>query len=241
MSSTGPPLSSTPPRARRRTATTSPVPPSTGGASFNTQGFDWWWVGGLGDATLAIVPNGLPAADVASIRQAFVTFADNRLSAMANQGYPAPISAYSWGSDGNIANNANVMAMAYDFTGQAKYRNGVYQTLDYLMGRNPINRSCIAGYGENNTGFTGSITLTNTSSTAWTSWTLRFVFAGNQAITQGWSRTFSQSGTAVTVTNLSWNANVPPGGSTSLGFNASYSGTNANPTSFTINGVACGA
>jgi endoglucanase len=119
------------------------------GASFNTQGFDWWWVGGLGDATLAMVPNGLPSAEVAAIRQAIAGFADRMLNLMASEGYPAPTPAYNWGSNGNIANNANAMALAYDFTGQQKYRDGVFQTLSYLFGRNPLNRSYVAGYGEN--------------------------------------------------------------------------------------------
>ncbi|WP_460808694.1 cellulose-binding domain-containing protein [Micromonospora zhanjiangensis] len=42
-----------------------------------------------------------------------------------------------------------MLALAYDFTGQQKYRDGVYQTLGYLLGRNPLNRSYIAGYGDN--------------------------------------------------------------------------------------------
>ena len=33
--------------------------------------------------------------------------------------------------------------------GRPKYRDGVFQTLNYLLGRNPLNRSYVAGYGEN--------------------------------------------------------------------------------------------
>jgi len=36
----------------------------------------------------------------------------------------------------------------------------------------------------------------------------------------------------VTATNLSYNATVPPGGSTAFGFNGSWSGTNPPPTAF---------
>ncbi|MET7418925.1 glycoside hydrolase family 9 protein [Dactylosporangium sp. NPDC005555] len=120
------------------------------GASFNQRGYDWGWVGGLGDTTLALVPNGLPAADVAATRAKFATFADGLLSQMAAQGYPAPNggTTYNWGSDGQIANNAAVLGLAHDFTGLAKYRTGAFQTLDYLLGRNPLNQSYIAGYGE---------------------------------------------------------------------------------------------
>ncbi|MEO6086148.1 MAG: glycoside hydrolase family 9 protein, partial [Umezawaea sp.] len=43
------------------------------GASLTTRGFDWGSTGPLGDITLAVVPNGLPRADIAAIRAVFVT------------------------------------------------------------------------------------------------------------------------------------------------------------------------
>ncbi|MBO0898697.1 glycoside hydrolase family 9 protein [Cellulomonas sp. zg-ZUI22] len=121
------------------------------GVSFAQRGYDWGWTGGLGDTTLALVPTGLPAADVAATRSAIVSFADAALSRLANQAYPAPNNAgsvYYWGSNGQVANNANALALAYDFTGQAKYRTAVYGALDYFQGRNPLNQSYVAGYGE---------------------------------------------------------------------------------------------
>ena len=53
------------------------------------------------------------------------------------------------------------------------------------------------------------------------------------------ARRYSQTGSAVTVTNAAWNGTVPAGGSTSIGFNGSYSGTNSAPTGFTVNGAPC--
>jgi len=515
------------------------------GRSFAQRGYDWGWTGGLGDTTLALVPNGLPSSDVAATRTAIVTFADAALARATSQAYPAPNNAgsvYYWGSNGQVANNANALALAYDFTGQSKYRTGVYAALDYFQGRNPLNQSYIAGYGEKavqnvhhrfwahqadaslpiappgsfsggpnselqdpiaaaqlagcapqkcfvdhieaysvnevainwnsalawlaswaaehagaapavdttpptvpgtplvsvsgmnftsaglswtastdpesgitgydvvrvvgdsldvvatttatnatvsglqpatsytyaivarngaglsstsapvtfrtgddvppvdtppttpgtpvasavtttgatltwtastddtgvagydvlrvsggastvvatsttptvtltgltpstdhvlavrardtagqlssvsptvafrtlptettppgtcavtysanswGSGFTASITLTNTGSTPWTSWNLGFTFAGDQKVTQGWSASYSQTGSAVTVTNAAWNGSVPAGGSTSIGFNGSYSGTNSAPTGFTVNGAPC--
>jgi endoglucanase len=52
-----------------------------------------------------------------------------------------------WGSNGLVANNASVLALAYDFTGAAKYRDGVFETLHYLLGRNPVSYSYVTGYG----------------------------------------------------------------------------------------------
>jgi endoglucanase len=121
------------------------------GAGFNQGGFDWGWTAAMGDTTLALVPNGLSASDVSATRAAFAGYADRLLNQSNSQGYPVPTSpsgGFYWGSNGTIANAANVLALAHDFTGQARYRAGVYQALDYLFGRNPFNFSYVAGYGE---------------------------------------------------------------------------------------------
>ncbi|NUT93213.1 MAG: endoglucanase [Saccharothrix sp.] len=121
------------------------------GQSLNQRGFDWGSVGPLGDITLAIVPNGLPSTDVATIRQAFTTTADGLLSQLGGMAYPAAYKTldgtYEWGSNGLIANNASVLALAHDFTGAAKYREGVFEIMHYLLGRNPVSYSYVSGYG----------------------------------------------------------------------------------------------
>ncbi len=58
---------------------------------------------------------------------------------------------YEWGSNSMVINNAIVMALAYDETGETKYIDGVTTALDYLFGRNSISQSYITGYGENST------------------------------------------------------------------------------------------
>ncbi len=90
------------------------------------------------------------------------------------------------------------------------------------------------------TGFTASITITN-GPTPVTGWRLSFDFPGNQQISQGWNATWSQSGSTVTATSLSWNENLPANGSVTIGFNASYTGSNPAPTAFTLNGANCTA
>ena len=99
---------------------------------------------------------------------------------------------------------------------------------------------CQVGYTVNqwSTGFTAAVTITNTG-TPVTSWTLAYSYTGNQALAQGWSGNWTQSGKNVTVTNASWNGSLATGGSTQIGANFSYSGTNTAPTAFTVNGVAC--
>jgi hypothetical protein len=90
-------------------------------------------------------------------------------------------------------------------------------------------------------GFEAEVAITNTGTTAINGWILQFSFANGQQITLGWDGNFSQTGSTVTVTNLSSNGSIPAGSSLTVPpeFQASWSGTNAAPTAFTLNGVAC--
>jgi xyloglucan-specific exo-beta-1,4-glucanase len=91
-------------------------------------------------------------------------------------------------------------------------------------------------------GFQGDVKLTNTSTAAVNGWTLAWTFANGQVISQLWNGTATQSGAAVTVTNLSYNGTIAPNGTVDLGFLASWNNSaNARPTSFTLNGGRCAA
>ena len=120
------------------------------GASFAKGSMSWGWTAALGDITLALVKNDLPAADITATRSAITGYADTLLSEMATQAYPAPLGGTSvvWGSNGQVANNAIVLGVAYDLTESGTYKNGVFAALNYLQGRNPLGQSYIAGYGE---------------------------------------------------------------------------------------------
>lgn len=90
-------------------------------------------------------------------------------------------------------------------------------------------------------GFGVSFTITNTGSTAINGWTLQFSFPNGQTITQLWNGSYTQSGSLVTITNLSYNGSIPAGASLSSepGFNGSWNGSNNSPTAFTLNGQSC--
>ena len=89
-----------------------------------------------------------------------------------------------------------------------------------------------------NTGFSASVSITNLGSPI-TSWTLAYSYSGNQTLAQGWSGNWSQSGENVTVTNASWNGSLGTNAAAQIGANFSYSGTNTNPATFTLDGVTC--
>lgn len=88
-------------------------------------------------------------------------------------------------------------------------------------------------------GGTVSITIKNNSSSPINGWTLKWMYSGDQKITNLWGGQYSQSGSSVTIKDSGYNAYIPPNGSISFGFNMSFTGTNTNPTSFTLNGTAC--
>ena len=56
-------------------------------------------------------------------------------------------SGYEYGSNGNITDNAMIMAYAYDATGDSKYLNGALQAVDYIFGRNGLGFSYVTGCG----------------------------------------------------------------------------------------------
>jgi O-glycosyl hydrolase len=100
---------------------------------------------------------------------------------------------------------------------------------------------CEVGYTPDNWtgGFTANVTITDTGSAPIDGWTLKFAFPGDEQITNAWNGSASQSGQNVTITNESYNATIAPGGSTSLGFQGTWTTSDAPPTSFTVNGTTC--
>lgn len=100
---------------------------------------------------------------------------------------------------------------------------------------------CRVDYTANNWGgggFGGKVKITNLGD-ALSNWTLKFSFPGSQRVTQGWSANWTQSGADVTATSMSWNGGLGTGAATEIGFNGSYSGTNTDPATFTLNGTTC--
>ncbi|MBV9883961.1 MAG: glycoside hydrolase family 9 protein [Sphingomonadaceae bacterium] len=124
----------------------------------------------LGTITLALVPNRLAPAEIAGLRARIVATADAFLGEETQEGYRIPYAAactrppgmpasmpllppppsghcYPWGSNSTLLNRAMLLALASDFTGEARYRAGVIDVMDYLLGRNPLDRSFISGWG----------------------------------------------------------------------------------------------
>ncbi len=123
------------------------VVPSGDGAS----AMGWPQVAALGTISLAIVPNTLNAGEVGAAREAIVKAADAYIAADHDEGYRVGFkpdsTGYPWGSNSAVLNNAIAMALAYDFTKNPKYLDGVQDALSYILGRNPMDQSYVTGYG----------------------------------------------------------------------------------------------
>ena len=64
------------------------------------------------------------------------------------QAYAPEGATYGWGSNSPILNDMQVIGTAYDLTGEARFRDGVARSMDYLFGRNALNLSYVTGYGD---------------------------------------------------------------------------------------------
>jgi hypothetical protein len=87
-------------------------------------------------------------------------------------------------------------------------------------------------------GFGANVSITNLGDPV-SSWTLTWSFGAGQTVTQAWNTVLTQSGSAVTAKNMSYNGSVATNGTVSFGFNGAWTGSNPVPTSFAFNGVAC--
>jgi endoglucanase len=117
---------------------------------WSDRGFSWLSTAALGRLDLATVPNDLPGRD--AVRASVLAGADRYLATVEAHPYGLPYdpsgNTYDWGSNSEVLNNMVVMAAAYDISGEKKYRDGVLEGFDYLLGRNALNQSYVTGYGE---------------------------------------------------------------------------------------------
>ncbi|GAA2850305.1 cellulose binding domain-containing protein [Nonomuraea rubra] len=127
-------------------------------------------------------------------------------------------------------------------TTQTGTPNPTWETFErHLRGGLKMGTSCQVSYARTTwtDGFTGTVTIRNTGTTPIDRWVLTWSWAGNQQVTTAWNATVTQSGTQVTARDAGHNAVIGASSSTSFGFEATYSGTNAVPADFKLNGIPC--
>ncbi|WP_327380046.1 MULTISPECIES: cellulose binding domain-containing protein [unclassified Streptomyces] len=90
-------------------------------------------------------------------------------------------------------------------------------------------------------GYTGQYVVSNDTATVQSGWTLEFDLPAGTKIESLWNGEHTVSGNHVTVEPASWNKDIAPGGSVTVGFVAASAGTAADPRSCLINDAACSA
>jgi endoglucanase len=120
-------------------------------AASSVSSMSWGSTAALGTISLAIVPNDLPEEDIDALQGQIVETAEGYLATIDAEGYRVPITKnrYYWGSNSDVLNNAIILALAYDFTDDARFLNGVSDSMDYILGRNALGFSFVSGYGAN--------------------------------------------------------------------------------------------
>ncbi|MCU0476511.1 MAG: glycoside hydrolase family 9 protein [Anaerolineae bacterium] len=110
---------------------------------------DWGNVEALGALSLLSVENDLPAEALDKLRAEVIAAADRYLTVMANEGYGVSLTldGYVWGSNSSVLNNAIILAVAHDLSGDARHLAGVTESMDYILGRNANGISYVTGYG----------------------------------------------------------------------------------------------
>jgi glycosyl hydrolase family 12/cellulose binding protein with CBM2 domain len=82
-------------------------------------------------------------------------------------------------------------------------------------------------------GFQGQVVVRNTGSAALSGWQLGWTFPGSQQISNLWNGSYTQTGATVAVTSASYDSSVPAGGTATVGFTATYTGSNSGPATVT--------
>lgn len=119
-------------------------------AAFSLNGFSWRRVAALGRLDLATVPNRLP--DRRRVRRSVLRAADALLDLAKDQPWAQPYApttgSWAWGSNYQVLNNLQVLAVAHDLSGSSRYRRAALEGMDYILGRNALGLSYVTGYGE---------------------------------------------------------------------------------------------
>ncbi|MCR5028488.1 MAG: glycoside hydrolase family 9 protein [Fibrobacter sp.] len=117
---------------------------SANGISNNIPG--WQDMSGLVTYTKAIHANDF--ADGAAAKDSLLKVAD-RYASNASTGFGVPMTKndFYWGSNSVAANMGVWLLHAYYLTGEKKYYQSAVRTLDYLLGKNPMDMSYVTGFG----------------------------------------------------------------------------------------------
>ena len=102
----------------------------------------------LGTIALALHPEAIGETEAIRLREEVAKAASRYVEESGQTGYHLPyMGRWAWGSTAVLLNRAMLIALAHDWTGDVKYRDGVVDVMDFILGRNPLDVSFVSGYG----------------------------------------------------------------------------------------------
>jgi cellulase/cellobiase CelA1 len=205
--------------------------------------FTWTISGGNGNTVSVTNPGGQSGTVGTAISGLQIHATDSAAGqtlTYAATGLPAGLSINA--SSGLItgtpttAGTSNVTVTATDGTGASGSASFTWTVTVGSTGG-----TCRVSYVKNewSGGFTANVTVTNNGTTTVNGWSVGWTFPGDQKVTNAWNATVTQTGSAVTATNLSYNATIAPGGNVQFGFQGTWAGNDTSPSAFTVNGTPC--
>ena len=111
----------------------------------------WSYSYTLGLLTIATNTDIFPKEYVDSAKAVIISIGDDYINLLKNNGYGIALSNgdFYWGSNGVASNKGMLLIYAYILTKEEKYLNAALGIVDYLLGRNPLDKSYLTGYGVN--------------------------------------------------------------------------------------------
>ncbi len=216
------------------------------GSSASSVNFTWTVGSGSQGGAVTVTSPGNQTGTVGTAVSVQIKASDSTAGATLSYGATGLPAGLSISSSTGLISGTPTSSGTSSVTVTATDNNGVSGSASFTwtisVGQPPPPGGCHVTYTPNQWpgGFTASVTIGNTGSSAINGWKLTFTFPGDQKITSAWSAgSESQSGENVTITNASYNGTIAPNGSTSLGFQGTWANSDASPTSFAVNGNTC--
>lgn len=110
----------------------------------------WPGVGTLGYLTMALYPTEFGATALQA-KDSVMRVANSLRNTAENSSYGVPMlsSDFVWGSNAVVANQGLVLLHGFYLSEDVRFLNAARGAMDYLLGRNPLDRTYLSGFGMN--------------------------------------------------------------------------------------------
>lgn len=116
------------------------------------QNFGWGSVAGYGSEILFKSKDKITdKAFVEDLKKEILAQADKLKNISEKASFGTSVEKLFWGSNGHVCDEAHMLLLAYDLTGDASYELAARKQLNYILGCNPLNICYVTGNGTKST------------------------------------------------------------------------------------------